>query len=51
MLVKRVQADIDLAWRADVADLKAVGCKPVFHQPGLLGGDHFLHALGNDEAD
>ena len=45
-----IQPDIDLARRADVADLKTVGRKTILHQPDLLGAYHFLHAVRNDEA-
>ena len=47
---QRIQIDIDLARRPDVADLKAVGLEAVFHQPDFLDADHFLHPVGNDEA-
>ena len=44
-----VKSDIDLAGHPDVTDLKAVGGKTILHQPDLLGADHHLYPVGNDE--
>ena len=49
-ILKRVEVDIDLARRPDVADLKTVWCKSVFPQPGFLQRDPFLPFVGHDEA-
>ena len=40
-----IQADVDLAWCADITDFKTVGCKAIFHQPALLAADYFLHPV------
>jgi hypothetical protein len=47
---QRIHIDIDLARRLEVTNLKAVGLKAVFHEADLLGADHFLPRIGNDEA-
>ena len=48
--MQRIQIDIGLARRPDVADLKTVGLEAILHQPDFLDADHFLHPVGNDEA-
>ena len=43
---QRIQLDIGLAGRPDMADFKTVGLKAILHQPDFLGADHGLHSFG-----
>jgi hypothetical protein len=48
--LKRIQIDIDLTRRPDVAHFKAVGLEAVFHEPDFFDADRFLFFAGDDEA-